>query len=145
MSLIAACSHPPQLDYTPTPANTVLKHAQNISRHSDTLFLISDFAHWGNELQPTLAALAETRTVIAIQILDKGEQSLTDIGKLQIRSPYDGKTLIIDTHNTALRQRYEQAMRDKQQQLTQLLQECAIKHHTVTTECNIAQTLAAIL
>ncbi len=152
----AACATPatPVTPVTPvTPAqqhNTIsitefLTQAQRLSGRGDSIFIISDFSHWHESITAALLQLSETRQLTAIQIIDRGEQTLPAIGKLRLRSPYSGDEVIIDSNNAVLRQQYAAVMQEKQQQTESLLQRCGVRHLQLHTDDDIFKTLAALL
>jgi uncharacterized protein (DUF58 family) len=140
----AACATPAQQPNT-TSITEFLTQAQRISGRGDTIFIISDFSHWHESLTAPLLQLSETRQLTAIQIIDRGEQTLPAIGKLRLRSPYSGEEVIIDSNNAVLRQQYAAAMQEKQQQTESLLQRCGVRHLQLHTDDDIFKTLAALL
>ena len=144
LTIIGSSAHPPE-QHSDIVAAQALLQAQRISRRGDTIFIISDFGHWHSELASQLRALTETRPVHALQIIDDGERRLTDVGRLRLRSPFDGSETIIDTGNAELRKQYAMAMTQKQQQLQQLFQLSHVAHHTLRTDADAPTRLAAIL
>lgn len=144
LALIGAVAATPAPQSRPAPAG-VLAQGQRLSRRDDTLFIISDFSHWDDALAPALQQLGESRQVTALQIIDRGEQQLPAIGRMRLRSPYSGAEVVIDSGNAALRQRYENAMSEKQQQLTALLQRCGVRHLRLHTDDALHLRLAEAL
>ena len=145
LAMIGQINHHPGHDYNPTaPANS-LKQLQQLAQRHDTIYLISDFQHWHQGLQAPLTQLAEWHNLHALQIIDQGEQTLTAVGKLRIRSPFDGSELIIDTDNPQLRQQYATNMAAKQGQLTQLFRHSGVQHHQLHTDADIITPLAQAL
>lgn len=143
--LIGQANHHPGHDYTVAdPANSI-KQLQMLAQRHDTIYLISDFQHWPEALHTPLAQLAEWHNLHALQIIDQGEQTLTPVGKLRIRSPFDGSELIIDTDNAQLRQQYATSMTAKQLQLEQLFHRSAVQHHRLYTDADILSPLAQAL
>jgi len=126
------------------PANSI-KQLQMLAQRHDTIYLISDFQHWSEEPHTPLAQLAEWHNLHALQIIDQGEQQLTAVGKLRIRSPFDGSELIIDTDNAQLRRQYATSMAAKQAQLEQLFRRSGVKHHHLYTDADILNPLAQAL
>ncbi len=145
LAVIGASARAPEQHSHSVTAQALLSQAQRISHRGDTLFIISDFAHWHIELASQLRALTENRPVHALQIMDDGEQQLTNVGKLRLRSPFDGRETVIDTGNAGLRRQYAQTMKEKQQQLQQLFRRNEVVHHVLRTDTDAAKTLAARL
>jgi len=145
LAMIGQVNHHPGHDYTPAePVNTI-KQLQQLAQRHDTIYLLSDFHNWTDELTTPLAQLAEWHNLQALQIIDRGEQTLTAVGKLRIRSPFDGSECVIDTDNAQLRQEYAASMAARQQQLEQLLRRSGVQHHPLYTDADIMAPLAQAL
>ena len=147
LALLNAATTPPTENSTPETAQTLLTQLLHLKQRGSSIYIISDFQHWNEtseeELASTLKQLSTDHPVFALQIIDKGEQKLPAVGKLRLRSPYSGTTIIIDSDNPSLRQRYQQAMTAKQQQLETLFQRCGINHQRITTDADVYQTIAS--
>jgi len=135
----------PGHDYVAANPVDTIKQLQQLAQRHDTIYLISDFQHWTEALQAPLAQLAEWHNLHALQIIDRGEQQLTAVGKLRIRSPFDGSELIIDTDNPQLRQQYATSMAEKQNQLEQLFRRSDLQHHHLYTDADILAPLVQAL
>ncbi len=145
LSLIGAANLNPGHDFAAIQPADNLTQLQHLAQRHDTIYLISDFQHWTEQLLSPLAQLAEQHTLHALQIIDQGEQRLEAVGKLRIRSPFDGSELIIDTDNDQLRQQYAASMANKQQQLEHLFRRSGVHHHTLFTDAEIIPTLTQAL
>lgn len=148
MALLGSVSAASPLGHQAQPATSaaeLLTQAQRLSRRGDTLFIISDFSHWDESLTTPLLQLSESRHLTALQIIDRGEQSLPPLGKLRLRSPYSGEEVIIDSGNATLRQRYEAAMAQHQQGVAALLQRCGVHHLQLFNDEDPFTTLALSL
>ncbi len=145
LAMIGQINHHPGHNYHPANPAQAIKQLQQLAQRHDTIYLISDFQHWSRELQPALTQLAEWHNLNALQIIDQGEQQLTAVGKLRIRSPFDGSELVIDTDNPQLRQQYATSMADKQNQLQQLFRHSGVQHHHLYTDADIIAPLAQAL
>lgn len=140
----AACTAPAPQTRTISIAE-LLTQALRISGRGDTVFIISDFSRWDASLTALLLQLSETRQLTAIQIIDRGEQTLPALGKLRLRSPYSGEEAIIDSSDATLRHHYAAAMAQQQQQIQTLLQRCGVRHLRLHSDDEIFKTLAASL
>jgi len=129
--------------HSPIDSADSLIQLSRLLQRDDRIYLISDFNDWNDTLRNPLAQLAENNRVEALQILDRGEQQLVDVGRLRIRSPFDGSEQIIDTTNAKLRQRYAEVMTTRQRALEELLRSCAIPHRQLHTDGDTFQELVA--
>ena len=145
LALIGTASIAPTQHQTTTSINDLLTQAQRLSRRGDSVFIISDFSRWDKSLTAPLLQLSESRQLTAIQIIDRGEQTLPALSKLRLRSPYSGEEAIIDSNNVALRQQYAEAMEQQQQQVATVLQHCGVRHLRLHTDDDVFKTLVASL
>lgn len=145
LALIGAANRAPGHDHPGVDPSASLMHLQQLARRRDTIYLISDFQHWTNALRTPLSQLAERHPVYALQVMDTGEQTLTPVGRLRIRSPFDGRERLIDTDDAELRRRYAAAMQQKQTQLEQLLRRAGVAHQRLYTDQDILPALAQAL
>lgn len=147
LALIGAANRAPGHDYPGVDPAASLARLQHLARRQDSLYLISDFQHWGQDLLPTLGQLAERHPVHALQVMDAGEQTLTPVGRLRIRSPFDGREQVIDSDDADLRRRYAEAMAARQAELGQLFRRSGVRHQHLHTDTDqsilpaLAQTL----
>lgn len=143
--LIGAANRAPGHDYPGVDPLTSLTQLRQLARRQDTVYLISDFQHWTDALLATLKQLAEHHPLYALQVIDEGEQTLTPVGRLRIRSPFDGRERVIDTDDPALRRQYAAAMQEKQAQLDRLLRRCGAHHQRLYTDRDILPSMAQAL
>lgn len=128
-----------------TSTSELLTQARRLSQRGDSVFIISDLSHWDDSHSAALLQLSESRQLTALQIIDRGEQILPDVGKLRLRSPYSGEEVTIDSSNATLRQQYAAAMEQRQQQIERLLQRSSVRHLRLHSDDDIFKTLAAAL
>ncbi|ALP54637.1 hypothetical protein Tel_16585 [Candidatus Tenderia electrophaga] len=145
LALIGAANRAPGHDYPAVDAAEALAQLHQLARRQDSLYLISDFQHWDDALLASLKQLTERHLVCALQIVDAGEQTLTAVGRLHIRSPFDGRELVIDTDDAELRRQYAAAMNEHQQQLEQLFKRSGMHHQQLFTDRDPLPTLARAL
>ena len=122
-----------------------LAQLQRLAHRDDRIYLISDFQGWDTRLKGLLNQLSEQHRVHAMQIVDQGEQELPAIGKLRLRSPFDGREQVIDTNNAQLRRQYAETMAQRQTQLDALLRGCGIYHQQLHTDDDIFHGLPSTL
>ena len=78
------------------------------------LIIISDFQELDESRLPLLLRLASRHTLVPIQVIDRVEQRLPDIGMMCFRDGATGLTRWIDTGDHALREAFQ---RNSQQRL----------------------------
>lgn len=83
-----------------------LDHLRHVLHHRSVVFLISDFLSEGYE--KALAVVARRHDVIAIAVEDPMERILPNAGLLQMIDGENGRLMVIDTSDPALRRQFEQ-------------------------------------
>jgi hypothetical protein len=98
------------LYFKPHSAHTdivkALKFLNNTTRHKSIVFVLSDFADAG--YQDVLRVAAKRHDVIGIQVYDKRDENLPQVGLLQVVDSETGKMMLLDTNDTYTRFRYHE-------------------------------------
>lgn len=84
---------------TKTSISTALKTLNEIWRRRAVVFLVSDFQDEGYGRD--LAVTAKRHDLICIKISDHGEESIPDVGLIEICDPETGENFFVDTSNYA--------------------------------------------
>ncbi len=71
-----------------------------------TAFLISDFVN--SDFDNALSIAAKKHDIVALQVTDKAEGELVNLGLLKTRDPETGHYQWIDTSNAAVRKNYRE-------------------------------------
>ncbi len=91
------------INFKPASAQTDIKSAleyvNNISKnkHKSIIFLLSDFVD--ERYLETLRVMAKKHEVIGIQVFDRYDTVLPDVGLLEIEDIETGQAMLIDTHS----------------------------------------------
>ena len=132
------------LSFEPTSAGTdiaqALQYFANAQKRHCTAFLISDFIGAGNMYQPLMIA-SNRHEVNAIQIYDRREAELPNIGLVKFHDAETGKDLWVDTAITSVRDNYAQAWRDNQNEMQQLFTRTGVSHVSVRTDEDYVKAL----
>ena len=132
------------LSFEPTSAGTdiaqALQYFANAQKRHCTAFLISDFIGAGNMYQPLMIA-SNRHEVNAIQIYDRREAELTNIGLVKFHDAETGNDLWVDTAITSVRDNYVQAWRDNQNEMQQLFTRTGVSHVSVRTDEDYVKAL----
>lgn len=94
-----------------------LQFVNNISRHKSIVFILSDFADEG--YHEALRIAAKKHDVIGVQVFDKNDNALPDIGLIQVRDAESGKTIWLDTSDSTVNRYYQQQFIRIQEQAKQ--------------------------
>lgn len=96
------------LTFNPRNAQTdivkALQYLNNTTRHKSIVFILSDFADAG--YKDALRAAAKRHDVIGVQVYDKRDEQLPNIGLMQVYDAESGKTVWLDTSDAFTREKY---------------------------------------
>ena len=132
------------LSFEPSSKGTdiaqALQYFANAQKRHCTAFLISDFIQSGAMEKPLLIA-SNRHEVNAIQIYDRREAELPNIGLVNFRDAETSKDLWIDTSIAKVRSDYAQAWRDNQNKTDQLFTRTGVKHVSIRTDEDYVKAL----
>ena len=132
------------LSYEPTSKGTdmaqALQYFANAQKRHCTAFVISDFIQAGNVDKPLLIA-SNRHEVNAIQIYDRREAELPNVGLVKFHDAETDKDLWIDTSIDKVRYDYAQAWRDNQSKIEQLFTRTGVNHVSVRTDEDYVKAL----
>ena len=125
---------------TGTDIAQALQYFTNAQKRHCTAFLISDFIGAGAMYKPLLIA-SNRHEVNAIQIYDRREAELPNIGLVKFHDAETGSDLWVDTAIVNVRNDYAQAWRNSQNELEQLFTRTGIDHVSVRTDEDYVKAL----
>ena len=132
------------LSFEPTSTGTdiaqALQYFSNAQKRHCTAFLISDFIGAGAMYKPLLIA-SNRHEVNAIQIYDRHETDLPNIGLIKFHDAETGNDLWIDTAIASVRSAYAQSWRNNQNELEQLFIRTGVAHVSVRTDEDYVKAL----
>ena len=132
------------LSFEPTSSGTdvaqALQYFTNAQKRHCTAFLISDFIGAGAMYKPLLIA-SNRHEVNAIQIYDRREAELPNIGLVKFHDAETGSDLWIDTAIASVRNQYGQAWRNNQNDIEQLFTRTGVNHVSVRTDQDYVKAL----
>ena len=132
------------LSFEPTSTGTdvaqALQYFTNAQKRHCTAFLISDFIGAGAIYKPLLIA-SNRHEVNAIQIYDRREAELPNIGLVKFHDAETGNDLWVDTAIASVRNQYGQAWRDNQNDIEQLFTRTGVNHVSVRTDQDYVKAL----
>ncbi|MBQ7734901.1 MAG: DUF58 domain-containing protein [Bacteroidales bacterium] len=98
------------LTYTPSQRQTdlseALRYFTNAIKKKCTAFVISDYV--GGDFEQALKIAANRHDIVALQISDKGETAIPNLGLLELMDPETGKRFWADTSSPKVRDSYAQ-------------------------------------
>ena len=132
------------LSFEPTSTGTdiaqALQYFSNAQKRHCTAFLISDFIGAGSMYKPLLIA-SNRHEVNAIQIYDRHETDLPNIGLVKFHDAETGNDLWIDTAIASVRSAYAQSWHNNQNELEQLFTRTGVAHVSVRTDEDYVKAL----
>ena len=132
------------LSFEPSSSGTdiaqALQYFTNAQKRHCTAFLISDFIGAGAMYKPLLIA-SNRHEVNAIQIYDRREAELPNVGLVKFHDAETGNDLWVDTAIVNVRNDYAQAWRNSQNELQQLFTRTGIDHVSVRTDEDYVKAL----
>ena len=125
---------------TGTDVAQALQYFTNAQKRHCTAFLISDFIGSGDMYKPLMIA-SNRHEVNAIQIYDRREAEMPNIGLVKFHDAETGGDLWVDTAITSVRDQYGQAWRDNQNEIQQLFTRTGVDYVSVRTDEDYVKAL----
>ena len=135
-------------EHSGTDINAALQYLTNAQKRRCTAFLISDF------MDPAFSAVQKQRGEVApvviasrkhdlnaIQIYDRRDAELPDIGLMKVRDAESGERLWIDTAIASTREAYAQTWNRQQGMLEMVYQKTGINHVSIRTGEDFVKSL----
>ena len=93
-----------------------LEYLLNIQKRKATTFLISDFQNNKDDNYETKLKLAKQKhDLVAISITDQREETLPNVGLIQLEDAESGETLVVDTSDSAMTRQYARQFQEKRE------------------------------
>ncbi len=135
------------LDFTPESKGTeigqVLRFFTDALKKRCTTFLISDFIT-SDDYQKALTIASNKHDVIAIQIYDKRDAQLPDVGFTRVTDLETGKDRWIDTSSSSTRKTYNKWWYERQQSMIAVMNKCRVDHTSIATDEDYVKSLMGL-
>jgi uncharacterized protein (DUF58 family) len=132
------------LSFEPTSTGTniaqALQYFSNAQKRHCTVFLISDFIGIENLEKPLMIA-SNRHEVNAIQIYDRRDTELPNLGLVQFRDAESGEDIWVDTSLKTIREEYAMAWTRNQNQIEQIFTRTGVKKVAVRTDADYVKAL----
>lgn len=122
-----------------TDIGAALEYLQKICVRRSVVFLISDFLCEGYNTPMNLAA--KRHDLIPVTIVDPREETLPDIGFLELMDAETGETIIVDTHDARVRKTYAHLAATDNAERTRAFRQMNVDSMTIHTETSYVDTL----
>ena len=126
-----------------TDINMALEYMTRALKKRCTTFLISDFLD-EKDYYKSLSIANHKHDVIAVQVYDKRESQLPNVGLMKVLDAETGAERWVDTSSSRVRQAYGRWWYEHQQAMTDILQRSNVDVAQVATDEDYAQALMAL-
>lgn len=135
------------LDFTPenpgTDIGVALRYFTDAQKKRSTTFLISDFID-SHDFSRPLSIAARKHDLIAVQVYDRRDASLPDVGMMRVADLETGADRWIDTSKKKVRRAYDRWWYDRQQAMTEAMQRSRVDIASVSTDEDYVKSLMAL-
>ncbi len=125
------------LDFKPTGTGTdialAMRYLTDALKKRCTMFLISDFIDDSDYGKP-MSIAGNKHDLMALQVYDKRDSHLPDVGLMRINDLETGATRWIDTSSSKVRKAYDKWWYDRQQAMAATLRSSRVDHASVATD-----------
>jgi len=131
---------PPPATRTATDLTGLIFAALNTIKRRSLIFLISDFISEPGWERP-LTLLARRHDLVAIRLWDRREVELPDAGVIVMEDAETGEQLIVDTSDAALRRRFVELARAREERLNSGFMKAGVQPFDVATDEDLVVAL----
>ena len=128
-------------EHNGTDINAALQFLTNAQKRRCTAFIISDFIGAYPQPLPKGKGVTDPITIAsrkhdlnAIQIYDRRDTELPDVGLLKVRDPETGARVWTDTSLRSVREAYAQAWNKQPEALTEMYNKTGMNHVSIRTD-----------
>ena len=132
-----------QPDDKKTDIGQVLKYLTSAIKKRCTAFLISDFIDKSN-YQDALTIANRKHDVVAIQVYDRRETSLPNVGLMKIKDAETGTEQWIDCSSRRVRDTYKKWWENRQDEMNNSFKKCRVDAVSIQTEDDYVKSLLTL-
>lgn len=135
------------LDFTPESRGTdiamVLRYFSDALKKRCTIFLISDFID-EKDYYKALSIASNKHDVYGVQVYDKRDAQLPDVGLMRVADLETGAEQWVDTSSKRVRNDYSRWWYERQQNMSDTLKRCRVGSVSVATDENYVSALKGL-
>ncbi|MCM1162646.1 MAG: DUF58 domain-containing protein [Muribaculaceae bacterium] len=135
------------LDFTPESQGTdigeALRYLTDALKKRTTAFVISDFID-DHDYSRQMQVAANKHDIIAIQVYDKRDSVLPDVGLMRVADLETGALRWIDTSSKATRSAYGKWWYERQQKMSEILRKSRVDMASIATDEDFALALMSL-
>lgn len=135
------------LDFQPeengTDIGVAMRYLSDVIKKRCSAFIISDFIDEHDYYQP-MSIASRKHDVTAIQVYDKRDTTLPDVGLIRMRDLESGQELWVDTSSKKVRQTYDKWWYTRRQAMTSTLSRCKVDSASIATDDDYVKALMTL-
>lgn len=135
------------IDLVPTSNGTdidaALKFMTNALKKRCSAFLLSDFID-DHDYFSSMSIANKKHDLAAIQIYDRRDAVMPDIGFMKVRDMETGSEKWIDTSSARVRRAFDRAWYDRQQKISSITSRCGVDMVSITTDEDFVKSLLSL-
>ena len=116
-----------------------LRFLTNVSKRKTTAFLLSDFID--NDYEQALRIAASRHDIVALDIVDRGETVLPNVGIVELQDPETGARVWTDTASKKVRNAYSQWWNNLNNNTLNTLRKAGVDHTQLFTDTDYVPAL----
>lgn len=126
-----------------TDISMALRYLADALKKRCTTFLISDFIDQ-NDYSKAMTIASNKHDLIAIQVYDKRETTLPNVGLIQIEDLETGEKQLIDSSSKSTRNAFSKWWYDRQQKMIDTMNKSKVDLASVSTDENFVKSLMSL-
>jgi hypothetical protein len=119
-----------------------LRYLTNAIKKRCTAFILSDFVNC--DCEQALKIAANKHDVVALQITDRGDALLPNMGLVQIHDPETGKKSMADTSNFSVQKEYARWWNSQQKRNIELFKKSGVDTAQLYTDKDYVKALSEL-
>ena len=127
-----------------TDLGEALKYFSNVMKRRCTMFLLSDFLETPTWTE-ALKMAAGKHDVVALRLVDRGEQHLANLGLVKFYDPESGETMWVDTGKDKVRKMADARFAEHEMEVERTLRHYGVDMATLTTGEDFVMPLKNLL
>ena len=135
------------LDFQPENTGTniaeVLRYFTDALKKRTTTFLISDFID-GNDYQKALSVASNKHDLIGIQVYDKRDTQMPNVGLVRMSDLETGRSKWINTSSKKIRDGYSKWWYSRQQQMSEAMMKSRVDFTSIATDEDYVKALMSL-
>jgi len=126
-----------------TDINLALEYMTNVIKKRCTAFIISDFID-DHDYSRTMSVANRKHDLVAVQVYDKRDAQLPDVGLIKMLDAETGEQFWVDTSSKKIRQLYDKAWYAREQKLTLSSRKSGVDVASISTDDDYVKALLAL-